>query len=71
MAGFNWDDVKDGKKRKITDAARKTARKLVAKSGKASRSLYLRLILRAMRIVQSKNDWFPLNKAWWQERLVK
>ncbi|MDR0381704.1 MAG: NAD(P)H-dependent oxidoreductase [Oscillospiraceae bacterium] len=68
VAGFDWNDVKDNKKRKIARAVQKTARKVAAGSGRANRSLYLRFILRAMRIVQSKNDWFPLDKAWWQKQ---
>ncbi len=64
----NWNEVPQKKKQKIEKRIKKTASKLVRKSGKGSRSLYLRFILRTMRIVQYKNNWFPLDKAWWQEQ---
>lgn len=63
-----WDDVAEKKKQKILRAVKTTARRVVRQSGSASRSLYLRLILSVMKIVQKKNNWFPLDKAWWQEQ---
>lgn len=63
-----WDDVAEKKKRKIERTVKSTAQKVVQQSGRASRSLYLRLILSVMKIVQKKNNWFPLDKAWWQEQ---
>lgn len=67
VMGTGWDEVKEGKKRKIIRAVKKTARKVVRRSPRAKRSLYLKFILSVMKIVQKKNDWFPLDRAWWQE----
>ena len=68
VMGRSWDEIKESRKKEIIRAVRKTARKVAEKSSKAKRSLYLRFILTAMRIVQKQNDWFPLDKAWWQEQ---
>ena len=68
VMGTNWDDIKESKKQKINHGMAQTARRIVKQSGKAKRSLYLRFILSVMKIVQKKNDWFPLDKAWWQEQ---
>ena len=67
VMGTGWDEIKEKKKEKITRAVKTTARKIVKKAGKAKRSLYLRFILNVMKSVHKKNDWFPLDKAWWQE----
>ena len=67
VMGTNWDDIKANKKQKILRSVAKTARKIVKLSGKAKRSLYLRFILSIMKIVQKKNNWFPLDKVWWRE----
>ena len=68
VMGTGWDEIKEGKKQKIVRAVEKTARKIVRNSGKAKRSLYLRLILRVMKTVQRKNNWFPLDKKWWHDQ---
>jgi len=67
VMGKNWDEIKDEKKQEIHRAAAKTARRIVKKSGKAKRGIFLRLVLRMMRGLQKKNDWFPLDKEWWRE----
>ncbi len=64
----SWSDFPEKRKQKIEKHIKKTAAKLVRKSGKGSRSPYLRFILRTMRIVQRRNTWFRLDKAWWQEQ---
>lgn len=68
VMGTDWDEIAEKKKIKITRCVEKTARKLVKKTGKAKRSLYLRCILSIMKIVQRKNNWFALDKEWWQEQ---
>jgi len=68
VMGTNWEEIKESKKQKIIRSAASTAHKLVKRSGKAKRGLYLRFILSIMKSVQKKNDWFPLDKAWWREQ---
>ncbi|MDR1766074.1 MAG: NAD(P)H-dependent oxidoreductase [Lachnospiraceae bacterium] len=68
VMGFDWKDINPKKKARIRRVVRRTARKIAAKSGKAKRGVYLRLILWAMRFVQQRNTWFPLDRQWWQDQ---
>ncbi|MDR1801085.1 MAG: NAD(P)H-dependent oxidoreductase [Lachnospiraceae bacterium] len=68
IMAFNWDDVSQRKKAKIERAVKKTAEKVVAKSGRVKQSFYLKMLLWGIHFIQQKNDWFPLDKKWWQEK---
>jgi len=67
IMAFNWNDVKPKKKAQIERAVKRTARRVAGKSGKARRSIFLKLLLWGMHFVQQKNDWFPLDNKWWKD----
>ncbi|MDR1796969.1 MAG: NAD(P)H-dependent oxidoreductase [Clostridiales Family XIII bacterium] len=67
IMAFNWGDVNPKKKARIERAVRRTARRVVALSGKAKRGLFLRLLLWGIHFMQQKNDWFPLDHQWWKD----
>lgn len=63
-----WDQIKEKKKNRIYSDLKRTAKIINKKSSKATRSLYLKFILFMMKNVHKNNDWFPLDKEWWQKQ---
>ena len=68
VAANDWSGVSEDKKHKINLETKRTARKIVKTHGKVKPGLKTKFIFNIMKSMQKKNDWLPIEKAYWQQQ---
>ncbi|MBN1604740.1 MAG: flavodoxin family protein [Chitinispirillaceae bacterium] len=66
IQAMSWDEVSATKKEHIRRKVDKTARNIIAKSGKIKPGLKSRFMFAMMRLMQKRNTWNPVDKSHWE-----
>lgn len=64
----SWDGVGEKIKAKISQYTDKIVRKIISKKGRPVPGIKTRFIFSMMRAFQKKNDYAPLDKAYWADK---
>ncbi|MCL2341935.1 MAG: flavodoxin family protein [Firmicutes bacterium] len=64
----NWNDVSKERKDKISRIVKKTVSKIIHKVGHVKPGIKTHFLFSLMKIAQKKNNWYPLEKAYWKKQ---
>lgn len=66
VLAMSWDEVSAKKKESIRRKVNKTARNIIAKSGKIKPGVKTRFVFAMMRLMQKRNNWNSVDKNHWE-----